>query len=241
VTGFRIERLGEDALLLRLGARIDPALNARVHALAAVIDARRPPWLVDIVPAHASLALFVDVDAIDAADPQAGQPPLALAEAWLRAQALDPDAGADTASGVEPAVVPVRYGGPMGPDLDTLAARAGLDADAAIAVHAGGDYRVAMLGFAPGFPYLGGLDPRLATPRRATPRVRVEAGSVGIGGDQTGIYPREGPGGWHIIGRTPLRLFDPGRASPCLLAPGQRVRFRPIGDAEFEELAEAAA
>lgn len=237
MTGLQIERLGEDALLLRLGKRIDPALNARVHALAAAIGARRPRWLVDIVPAHASLALFVDVDMIDDADPHAGHPPLLQAEDWLRAQAFDVHAGEATLDDVEPALIPVRYGGAFGPDLDALAAKAGMDAETAIALHAGGDYRVAMLGFAPGFPYLDGLDVRLAAPRRATPRVRVAAGSVGIGGAQTGIYPHQGPGGWNVIGRTPLRLFDPGREGPCLLAPGQRVRFRPIDDAEFERLA----
>lgn len=241
MTGFRVEHLGEDALLLRLGERMDPELNARVHALAGVIDARRPRWLLDIVPAHATLALYVDVDMIDADDPHMEHTPLSRAEDWLRAQAFHAEASGIAAEEQEPALVPVRYGGESGPDLDALAAAAGLDPAAAIALHAGGDYRVAMLGFAPGFPYLSGLDPRLAAPRRATPRVRVAAGSVGIGGDQTGIYPREGPGGWHVIGRTPLRLFDPWRDSPCLLAPGQRVRFQPIGDAEFERLAKVPA
>ena len=231
-----VERLGEDALLLRLGERIDPALNARVHALAAAIDARRPPWLLDIVPAHAALALCVDVDMIDAGDPHLREAPLALAETWLRAQAFDAVAGGTAAGELEPALIPVRYGGASGPDLESLATAAGLDTGAAIALHAGGEYRVAMLGFAPGFPYLGGLDQRLAAPRRATPRVRVAAGSVGIGGVQTGIYQREGPGGWNIIGRTPLRLFDPLRATPCLLVPGQRVRFVAIDDTEFKRL-----
>ena len=240
MTRLRIERLGEEALLLRLGERIDPALNARVHALAAAIETRRPPWLLDIVPAHATLALFVDVDMLDAEDPHMKQTPLALAEAWLRAEAFDAGTGGTAADQLEAAVIPVRYGGESGPDLDALAAAAGLDAQAAIALHAHGEYRVAMLGFAPGFPYLSGLDQRLAAPRRASPRVRVAAGSVGIGGAQTGIYPREGPGGWNIIGRTPLRLFDPARATPCLLVPGQRVRFRPIDDAEFKRLESAA-
>lgn len=239
MSGLRIERLGEDALLLRLGERIEPALNARVHALAAAIHARRPAWLVDIVPAHATLAVIVDVDMIDAADPLGDTLPLAHAEEWLRGQAFDPDPGSPTIGGAEPAVIPVCYGGAFGPDLEAIAAKGGMDPQAAVALHAGADYRVAMLGFAPGFPYLGGLDERLATPRRATPRVRVAGGSVGIGGAQTGIYPHEGPGGWNIIGRTPLRLFDPGRDPPCLLVPGQRVRFRAIDGAEFERLAAA--
>lgn len=236
MTALQIEQLGEDALLLRLGDRIDPALNERVHALAAVIQARRPSWLVDIVPAHATLALFVDAEMLDAKDPLGARPPLARAEAWLRAQSLDTGAADPPAGLLEPAVIPVRYGGECGPDLDAIAAEAGMDAEATVAVHAGGEYRVAMLGFAPGFPYLRGLDPRLTVPRRATPRVRVAAGSVGIGGAQTGIYPRQGPGGWNIIGRTPLRLFDPAREPPCLLVPGQQVRFRSIDDAEFSRL-----
>src|SRR5690625_5057658 len=138
---FRIQRLGEDALLLRLGERIDPALNARVHALAAMIDSVRPPWLVDIVPAHASLALCIDIDMIHHADPHAPRAPLEHAEDWLRAQACDAEAGLG-AGPAEPAPIPVRYGAGYGPDLGALAAGAGLEVDAAIALHAAGDYRV---------------------------------------------------------------------------------------------------
>ena len=232
MSGLEIERLGEDALLLRLGSRIDEATNARVHALAALIDARRPPWLVDIVPAHATLALFIDADLLDGRDPIATGLPLERAEHWLRSLGLE-DAADVTHADPPEAVIPVVYGGEYGPDLKVIAASAGLAPQAVADLHAEGEYRVAMLGFAPGFPYLNGLDQRLAAPRQATPRVRVAGGSVGIGGGQTGIYPREGPGGWNIIGRTPLRLFDPARQAPCLLGPGQRVRFRAIDQAEF--------
>ena len=134
--------------------------------------------------------------------------------------------------------IPVCYGGEFGPDLDNVAANAKLSADAAIALHCAAAYRVAMLGFAPGFPYLLGLDPALHTPRRANPRTRVPAGAVAIGGAQTGIYPRELPGGWQIIGRTPLALFDAARNPAALLAPGQSVRFSPIGAGEFAALAQ---
>lgn len=217
---WRAFRLGEDALLLRLGEAIDADANARVHALAARIAAQRPAWLRDLVPAYASLALFVDTDSPD-------DDPLARAEAWL--ESLPPD---DTATrNVEGRLhqIDVRYGGEHGPDLDAVAEHAQLSPRQVIELHAAGEYRVAMLGFAPGFPYLLGLDPRLATPRLATPRQRVEAGSVGIGGEQTGIYPRPGPGGWRIIGRTDAVLFDPARGRPALLAPGDRVRFVPSG------------
>ena len=221
-----IEPLGEDALLLRLAQRIDPAINARVHALAAAIDACRPPWLRECVPAYASLAVRIDPDALDGG--------LDAAARWLRSLAGEPFAGADDALPV--AEIPVLYGGDAGPDLPAFAARAGLSAAQVVERHLAGDYRVAMLGFAPGFPYLLGLDPRLATPRLDTPRTQVPAGSVGIGGAQAGIYPRAGPGGWNLIGRTPLTLFDAARSPPNLLAPGQRLRFVRIDADTFTRL-----
>jgi KipI family sensor histidine kinase inhibitor len=226
---WRVEPLGEDALLLRFEQRLDPAINRRVHTLAAAIERRRPAWLRELVPGFASLALGIDPDALPAVDA------LEHARDWLLQDAFD--APAATEATLPPFQVPVCYGGEYGPDLEALAAHAGLAAPEAIARHVAGDYRVAMLGFAPGFPYLLGLDHGLAMPRLDTPRTHVAAGSVGIGGAQTGIYPRQGPGGWRIIGRTPLTLFDPARAAPNLLAPGQQVRFVPIDAGEFARLA----
>ena len=225
---WRVEPLGEDALLLRFEQRLDPAINRRVHALAAAIESRRPAWLRELVPSFASLALVIDPDACAAEDA------LEHARNWLRQGVFDT---AEAAEATLPLFeVPVCYGGEHGPDLDALAAHAGLTAHEAIARHAAGDYRAAMLGFAPGFPYLLGLDLSLSMPRLDTPRTRVAAGSVGIGGAQTGIYPRQGPGGWRIIGRTPLTLFDPARATPNLVAPGQQVRFVPINAEDFARL-----
>jgi KipI family sensor histidine kinase inhibitor len=216
-----IEPLGEDALLLRFGDGPDATVNTRVHAVGRRITALEPPWLRDIVPAYASLALFIDFEAFPStADP------LEATTRWLRQQALDgDDAGMCTPRMVE---IPVLYGGVDGPDLEAVAAHAGMSTADAIERHAAGGYTVAMLGFAPGFPYLLGLDPALAIPRLQTPRTHVAAGSVGIGGAQTGIYPRPGPGGWRIIGRTSAVLFDPLRESPSLLLPGDRVRFRQV-------------
>ena len=228
MSGLRIEPLGEEALLLRFGDGIDPDANRRVHALAARIAEAAPPWLRELVPAYASLAVFVECAACE-------RDPLADAAAWLRAFVDEPEnmrQQADDAAALE---IPVCYAPEHAPDLDALAAHAGLSRDAAIERHAGGDYRVAMIGFAPGFPYLLGLDPALAMPRLSTPRTRVPAGSVAIGGAQTGIYPRESPGGWHVIGRTPLPLFDTGSMPPALLAPGQRVRFRAIDAGAFRQ------
>lgn len=212
----RVERLADDAVLLHLGEAIDPVVNARVHALCQRIRARHPTWLRDLVPAYASVGVFFDPDQTEAD---------AVRE-WLSGhlESLPASVGGDTvpARTVE---IPVVYGGDAGPDLDSAAAELGIAPSQLVQRHAAGDYTVAMIGFAPGFPYLLGLDPALALPRLPTPRTRVPAGSVGIGGAQTGIYPRESPGGWRLIGRTSRVLFDPSRDSPSLLAPGDRVRF----------------
>lgn len=227
--GTRFELLADDAWLIAFDAPaasiIDPETNARVHALAARIRAAEPGWLRDLVPAYATLAVFFDLDTTDAE----------TARDWLHAQSFDDvaDAQADASRVIE---IPVRYGGAFGEDLDAAAAELGIAADTLISRHCAALYSVAMIGFAPGFPYLSGLDPSLALPRLATPRTRVPAGSVAIGGAQTGIYPRESPGGWRLLGRTPLRLFDPQRASPSLLAPGDRVRFVAIDDDAYARL-----
>lgn len=215
-----IEPMGEDAVLLRFGDAIAPEVSARVHATWRQIDERRPAWLLDSVPAYSTLMLVLDLAAFPGRDAQAD------AIAWLHRQAFVADVP-DAAREIE---VAVHYGGRDGPDLDDVARHAGLDTEALIARHSAARYIVAMLGFAPGFPYLIGLDPTLSMPRLDTPRTRVEAGSVGIGGAQTGIYPHAGPGGWRIIGRTRQVLFDAARQPPALLAPGDRVRFVPVVD-----------
>lgn len=222
---FTAEPLSEDALLLRFGDVIDAQLNARVHAAAARLRASALPGVAEIAPAYASLLLRFDPCAWhDGQDPHAHL--LARVRETLRDLSHVETAGRE----VE---IPVCYGGAHGPDLEEVAEHAGLDPQQAIERHTAREYTVAMLGFAPGFPYLLGMDRALHTPRRVTPRTRVPAGSVAIGGAQTGIYPRELPGGWMLIGRTPLRLFDPQRDPPCLLAPGDRVRFRAMDAGEF--------
>lgn len=218
-TGFVTERLGDAALLLRFGDSIDAALNARVHRAARRLSADAPSWLCDLVPGYATLGVFVDTEMFEHA-----RDPLAIAAAWIEATlAASPDE-TDALPGrlVE---IAVDYGGASGPDLDHVAAHTRLTPAEVIRRHSDTEYRVAMLGFAPGFPYLLGLDPALATPRFDTPRERVPAGSVAIGGAQTGLYPQAGPGGWRLIGRTDTVLFDPQRDPPTALQPGDRVRF----------------
>jgi KipI family sensor histidine kinase inhibitor len=234
VTICRIEFLGDAALLLRLGDRIDAAINRRVHAYAAALRAQAPDWLADITPAYACLALHVDVVRMRCRH-STDNDPLGAAHDWLVDWLANSPVDAARAE-VRVVEVPVAYGGDHGPDLAAVAVQAGMPIGDIVSRHASTEYSVAMLGFAPGFPYLLGLDASLVMPRLATPRTHVHAGSVGIGGAQTGIYPDAGPGGWQLIGRTPLRLFDALRDPPCLLQAGDHVRFKPIGAAEFDTM-----
>ena len=222
------EPLADDALLLRFGEVIDAQHNARALEASRRLREQNPGWLRDAVPAYASLAVFFDCDRIDDADPHA------FVAATLRTILQQPEAtGSATARVVD---IPVCYDLEMAPDLVEAADELGTGIDELIRRHSSARYTVAMIGFAPGFPYLLGLPDCLALPRLATPRTRVPAGSVAIGGNQTGIYPRQSPGGWRLLGRTPLVLFDAARASPALLAPGDRVRFQRIGLADFDRL-----
>ena len=207
---------GDSAILVQFGERIDLEINRRAHALARRIAAGPLPGIGEAVPGYTTLLVHYDPLQLD----------YERALEWLRAQtglaASEPLPAARRVS------VPVVYGGEHGPDLDFVAQHTGLSPAEVIRRHAGGEYPVYFLGFTPGFPYLGGLDPRLSVPRLLTPRTFIPAGSVGIAGPQTGIYPVDSPGGWRIIGWTPLRLFDLQQDPPALLAPGDLVSFTPV-------------
>lgn len=216
--------LGDAAILVQLGEGIDPALNARVQALAQLVEAGAPTGIGEAVGAYCTLTVHYDPMRI------------AYSEAldWVQRQAQR--VGELDLPVPRTVEIPVLYGGEQGPDLDFIARHTGLTPGEVIRLHAAGEYRVYLLGFTPGFPYLGGLHPRLACPRLATPRPAVPAGSVGIAGEQTGIYPVTSPGGWRIIGCTPAILFDVQREPPCLLAPGDVVRFVPTHRAGGERI-----
>jgi KipI family sensor histidine kinase inhibitor len=229
-----IEFLGDATLLLRFGERIDARINRRVHACAAALRAWAPDWLIDVTPAYACIALHVDVTRVGSTR-TFDNDPLGAARDWLVDWlARMPVDAIDTCARI--VEIPVAYGGEHGPDLAAVAVQAGISVEDVVSRHVSAEYSVAMLGFAPGFPYLLGLDASLAMPRLATPRTRVQAGSVGIGGAQTGIYPSAGPGGWQLIGRTPLRLFDAQSDPPCLLQAGDRLRFVAIDAATFQAM-----
>ncbi|HEX2710177.1 MAG TPA: 5-oxoprolinase subunit PxpB [Candidatus Deferrimicrobium sp.] len=214
---------GDQGLIVEFGNAIDPAVNARVHRLARALAVRGLEGVIETVPTYRSLLVLFD--------------PLILprerldseVEALLAVPAVEeaPGVGGNTVE------LPVLYGGEFGPDLSFIARHTGLSTEEVIAIHSSSSYLVYMLGFTPGFPYLGGMSSRLATPRLSSPRGKVPTGSVGIAGSQTGVYPVESPGGWRLIGRTPLRLFDLEAEQPFLLAPGDIVRFRPVDEEEY--------
>ncbi|MFD1911217.1 5-oxoprolinase subunit PxpB [Halodurantibacterium flavum] len=224
----RILPLGDQALSFQIGEDIDAAANARVIALADALDAEGIAGVLDRVPTYRSLLVRYDPETIRGA--QLGARLSALYAG------LGPQAG-----GGRLWRVPVLYGGTAGLDLDALAAEKGMSADDLIALHMGAEYRVYMIGFAPGFAYLGGLPEALHAPRLATPRQQIPAGAVGIGGRQASINSVAGPSGWRFIAGTPVRLFDPRRDAPFLLQAGDRVRFERIDAGEFERLAGRAA
>lgn len=231
---FEISPLGDTALLIRVGTRIDEDTRRTILGLAQALAAAPLPAVLDLVPGYTTLAVHYDVVRA-AAGANGGRTPFEAMRAAVQAVTVTAAPADDAAA--RTVEVPVCYGDEYGPDLADVAAHTGLPADVVVRTHAAGAYRVHLLGFLPGFPYLAGLDPRLATPRRATPRTRVPAGSVGIAGGQTGIYSLESPGGWQLIGRTPSVLFDPAADPPTLLAAGDQVRFRAITREEFDHLA----
>jgi KipI family sensor histidine kinase inhibitor len=204
--------MGESALLVSLGGSISERTNARVHALAARLRDWSPAGLIDIVPAYSSILVLYD--------------PSTLSEEVI-CERIDLAAGAKAppAAPGEMHTVPVAYGGDAGPDLETLARERGYTPDEVVRLHSKREYTVYFIGFLPGFAYMGSVPPSIAAPRLATPRIRVPAGSVGIAGQQTGIYPFSSPGGWRLIGRTDIKLWDPTRGQPSYFEAGDRVRY----------------
>ena len=222
---MRLKPVGVDGILAVLGDEISEGTRLRVAALNEALLRNAPEGLTETVPAYASLLVRFDPFVMDWNE---------LSKLLIRLEAGLRETPADTGKLVE---LPVCYGGEFGEDLPFVAKHTGLSEDEVIRLHSRQEYRVYMLGFLPGFPYLGGLDPRLETPRMKTPRTAIPAGSVGIGGKQTGIYPLASPGGWRLIGRTPVRLDD-GERLPYTA--GDRIRFVPISRDEFDAIARRA-
>jgi KipI family sensor histidine kinase inhibitor len=224
----RLLSLADGALVVELGDAIERPVLEQVAALDAAVlaelGAGRLEGVLETVPSYRSLAILYD--------------PLRTTRAALErriAPLLDVRRAA-AARGARTWRLPVCYGGEHGPDLDAVAAASGLAPGDVVALHAGEAYDVYVLGFLPGFAFMGDVPARIRLPRRADPRTRVPAGSVAIAGQQTAIYPWESPGGWHLLGRCPVPLFDPRRSPPALLAPADRVVFEPVDEARLRAL-----
>ncbi len=229
---MQITPLGDTALVLEVGDVIDEPTHRRVQAAWRALAAAPLPAVSELVPAYTTVTVFYDPWAAV----QAGAPELGITD-WLADKLRDRLKNPPKLEKTKPRLVeiPVCYGGEFGPDLGRVAAQAKLPPEEVIKRHGQAEYLVHLIGFAPGFPYLGGLPKELHTPRHTKPRMAVPPGSVGIGGAQTGIYPLATPGGWNLIGRTPLRIFRPEQHPPVLLTAGDRVKFRAITPAEYAQ------
>ena len=214
---WRIRMAGDSAVTVDFGNVIDPDVNARVLSVATKVRSMGLEGVRDVVPSYSSVTIYID--------------PLCTAvdRLWgaLEAALVSPLSGCGPSREI---LVPVFYGGSEGPDLDEVAGFANCSTEQVIRLHTAPLYRVYMLGFLPGFPYLGPVDSRIAMPRRSSPRLAVPAGSVGVAGPQTGIYPAVAPGGWRLIGRTLMEVFNSGLEPPCLFRPGDFVRFEAVSE-----------
>ena len=209
----KIVPLGDSSVLVQFGSDIDISVNQRVHALASLLDVLPIEGMIETVPAYATLLVQYD--------------PLTLSFTQIKNILLEKMSQVEETAFRKPkqVEVPVRYGGEYGPDLESVARHLQLQVEDVIRIHSERTYTVYMMGFTPGFPYMGKLDEALVMPRLATPRTRVPAGTVAIAGSQTGIYPIASPGGWQLIGWTPLQLFDPNCETPFMFSPGDEVKF----------------
>ncbi len=224
---FRL--VGDRGFLVEYGEAIAPEINRKVRAMALALEREQVPGVREIIPTYRSLLILYDPPA---ADPERLGPVLTGLEKDLDKIEIPPPGRV---------VIPVCYGGELGPDIEFVASHTGMSVEELIAAHSAPEYPIYMIGFTPGFPFLGGLPERLTTPRLETPRTKVPAGSVGIANNQTGMYPVDSPGGWQLIGRTPFKLFDPERAEPFLYRAGDLIKFEPITREEFDRLAGGAS
>jgi inhibitor of KinA len=219
---FRIS--GDRSLLAVYGIGVDPAVNEKVRRMAALLTNSHPPGIAAVVGSYCTLSVHYD--------------PLQIGFQGVVSLllGLEQNLSRETVAEARTIDIPVCYDHAFGPDLDFVAKHNKMSRNEVIARHSATGYHIYAIGFAPGFCYLGGLDRKLHTPRLKTPRFKVPAGSVGIAGNQTGVYPLESPGGWRLIGRTPLRLFAPEHRHPLLYQPGDTIRFRPVLLEEYQHL-----
>ncbi|MFC5602057.1 5-oxoprolinase subunit PxpB [Sporosarcina koreensis] len=226
---YTLSPLGDQAVVIEVGKEINASSERRVKAIVSRLEAEPPSWMIEYIPAYTTVTLIYSIQSFLEED----SPYEAVCE---RIRELLKNVEEAKTMQQKVVKIPVLYGGEYGPDLDFVAAHNGLTPSEVIAIHTSGDYTVHMIGFAPGFPFIGGMSEQIGAPRRKTPRLKIPARSVGIAGVQTGVYPIETPGGWQLIGRTPLELFLPNENPPSLLSAGDKIRFYKIMSEEYEDL-----
>jgi inhibitor of KinA len=221
---YIFQPLGDNAIIIKFENRISPEINAHIRRSAILIEQSKTNGIIEWIPTYTSLTLFYKPEIIS------------YTNLCKLLETLLINSDEKELPLPKEIIIPTCYGGKYGADLESVALKNNLTPEEVIKIHSTPSYLVYMLGFTPGFPYLGGMDKRIATPRLETPRALVEAGSVGIAGEQTGMYSIDSPGGWQIIGKTPLKLFDINSKEPFLLKAGYLVKFKPISEEEYYNL-----
>ena len=224
---MKLMAAGDQVLVAEFGDRIDEAVNDQVHALAAKIEEQQIPGIGEVVPTFRSLLIYYD------------SYQLSYREAADKIEELARNLKTEQKTKKRILKIPCCYGARFGPDLADMEQLTGLDRKEMIDIHSSVDYKVYMLGFLPGFAYLGGLDERIHVPRLKSPRLKISRGAVGIGGSQTGIYPMDSPGGWRLMGETPIDMYDPNREQPILVQAGDYIRFVPITIMDYYDIRRA--
>ena len=224
---MRFLKAGDSSLIIELGNEISPIINYNLKKITDYLDSLKHPAIKDLLPTYRSVIVYYDPLLITFEE---------LKDIVEKKCKID-DTNVDSMKKfiVE---IPVLYGGEYGPDIENITTHNNLSIEEVIKIHTSGEYLVYMLGFTPGFPYLGGMDKRIATPRLKTPRTKIPGGSVGIAGEQTGVYPIESPGGWQLLGRTPLNFFDPNSEKPFLINAGEYIKFVQISEEEYHKIIE---
>ncbi len=222
--GYKLLACGECAVTVEFSREMDPHAGAAAVMLAGELRRKGTAGICEIIPTYRSVTVCFDPLVISYKD----------VKKWISRCARRHTAAVGKT--IRRFYIPVCYGGQYGMDLDYIAQRAGLDPREVVRRHISREYPINMIGFLPGFPYLSGMDPTIAAPRLENPREKIPAGSVGIGGEQTGVYPVASPGGWRLIGRTPVRLYDPTRTPPVLYEAGDRIRFYPVSEQEYSKI-----
>ena len=232
---YELHPMGDRAILIEFGKEINERNYEWVRKTSALLENEAPEWLVEMVPSYTTLTLFYSPEYFFRTFQEQGLPHQMIVHE-LRRLFVNPLLENESKQRI--VEIPVCYGGEFGPDLGYVAEKNQMTEEKVIEIHSHGDYLVYMLGFAPGFPYMGGMSKEIAAPRRSSPRKNIPPGTIGIAGEQTGIYPISTPGGWQLIGRTPLQLFNPNQTPPTLLQAGDRIKFKSIDYEEFRFLEE---